>query len=304
MVYSPAKVVACIKCDGKVLREDGSTVTLPFGSEYSVLIKNLNSVRIKCKVSVDGTEATDGVWLVVGPNQSFELERFIRSGNLEKGNRFKFIERTGDIEQHRGIKADDGLIRIEYQVEKREVVDEVIHRRHIFDDYDFPPRPWRPARPWTMGSASLGDFTKSSASATKGKAMRTRGLGGPSASAGPKITVAGGNPDILRSATMDWMETSAEMDSDQIIGDSAVPMSDKGITVPGSESNQQFKWADSFETTGQSEVLILQLRGQIGGKKAVQAVTVKSKPKCTSCGRTNKATSKFCGKCGTALEII
>src|ERR1700676_3599318 len=101
MVYSPNKVVACIKVDGKVLREDGNVVTLPFGSEYHIFIKNLNPTRIKVRVSVDGTDATEGTWLVVEPISDLELERFIRSANMDRGNRFKFIERTSDIEEHR-----------------------------------------------------------------------------------------------------------------------------------------------------------------------------------------------------------
>src|SRR5271157_5055117 len=156
MVYSPNKVVACVKVDGKVLREEGNTVTLPFGSEYSVLIKNLNATRIKVKVSIDGTEATESVWLVVDANSSMELERFIRNGNLSAGNRFKFIERTEAIEEHRGIKADDGLIRIEYQVEKNPPVIEKVYRE-IVDDYWQRPS-WPRPRPWTFGSS---DFTKS-----------------------------------------------------------------------------------------------------------------------------------------------
>ena len=105
------KIVTAIKVGGKVLRENGDTVTLPFGSEYSILVKNLNSVRTQVTISVDGTDAAGK--LVIGPNSSLELERFIRNGNLETGNRFKFIERTAEVEAHRGITVDDGLIRVE-----------------------------------------------------------------------------------------------------------------------------------------------------------------------------------------------
>ena len=112
------KLVACVKVDGKILRESGDSVSIPFGSEYSILLKNLNTVRVQVKVSIDGTEATEGTWLVIQPNSSVELERFIRNGNMNRGNRFKFIERTGKSEKHRGIGSDDGLIRIEYQTEK------------------------------------------------------------------------------------------------------------------------------------------------------------------------------------------
>ena len=59
MVYQN-KVVAVIKVDGKVLREDNGSVRLPFGSEYSVLVKNLNSVRVEAKITIDGKDVGDG----------------------------------------------------------------------------------------------------------------------------------------------------------------------------------------------------------------------------------------------------
>ncbi len=99
--------VACIKVNGKILRESNDTVSLPFGSSYSILIKNLNSVRSQVKVSIDGTDATDGTHLVIPANGEVELERFIRNANLTSGNKLKFIERTEGIESHRGIKAED-----------------------------------------------------------------------------------------------------------------------------------------------------------------------------------------------------
>jgi hypothetical protein len=271
MVYSPNKVVACVKVDGKILREDKNVVTLPFGSEYSVFIKNLNAVRIKIKVSVDGTNATEGVWLVVEPNSDLELDRFIRAANVERGNRFKFIESTSDIEEHRGIKAEDGLIRVEYQVEKpkpivREVIEEHHHRHH--DDWPwYPPYYPRPyPRPWRYYECSIGGALKSSNSGPLRASMR------PSASMAKKVVR---------------------------------PMSfnDHGITVPGSESNQKFRWTEWFET-GPSEVIVLQLRGEVAGKKVTKAVTVATKLCCPTCGKTQKSTEKFCGKCGTALEII
>ena len=297
MVYSPAKVVACVKCDGKVLREDGQTVTLPFGSEYSLLIKNLNPVRIQFKVNIDGTNATEGTWLVVGPNESCELERFIKGGNLEAGNRFKFIERTDSIEEHRGIKADDGLIRIEYQIEKRVVVDEVVHHtRHIYEDDYVPPRPWR--RPWTLGGSDI--LRSSSASRTKG---RSSPISGSSVRAmGMKSAESLGHADIKDSDSIGYYSYEFPRDAGLDIKEASV--SDKGITVPGSESKQKFTWSEWFETTGVSEVIVLQLRGKVGSKKAVKAVTVDVKPKCETCGRVNKATSKFCANCGTSLNII
>jgi hypothetical protein len=112
------KLVVAIKHNGKILREFKDIVYLPFGSEYTILLKNLSTVRAQVKVFIDGTDATENVSLVVYPKASIELERFITNGNTERGNKFKFIERTESIEEYRGIGEEDGIIRVEYQFEK------------------------------------------------------------------------------------------------------------------------------------------------------------------------------------------
>ncbi len=112
-----SKLVASLKANGKILREFKDTVYIPFGSEYSILIKNLNTVRAIVNVYIDGENAVPG-GLVVSPGQEIDLERSIKNGNMTEGNKFKFIERTGAVEHHRGVKLEDGIVRIEYQFEK------------------------------------------------------------------------------------------------------------------------------------------------------------------------------------------
>lgn len=110
------KMAAAIKSNGKVLREFGDEVRLPFGSEYSILVKNLNTVRAIVNIYVDGVDVT-GSGLVINANSEVDLERYINNGNMQQGNRFKFVERNAAIENSRGIKVDDGLVRIEYKYE-------------------------------------------------------------------------------------------------------------------------------------------------------------------------------------------
>lgn len=112
------KLAVAIKSSNKVLREFEDKVFLPFNSNYSIFIKNMNSVRASVKIQIDGIEVTEGVSLIVEPNSSIELERFIKNGNLSKGNKFKFIDRVKEIEEYRGVNIEDGLIFIEFQFEK------------------------------------------------------------------------------------------------------------------------------------------------------------------------------------------
>ena len=117
MMYNE-KMIATVKVGGKVLREFKDTVFLPFASEYEIYLKNLNTVRASVRVFVDGNDVLGGRSLIIEPNSDLSLERSIAGGNLTEGNKFKFIERTETIEKHRGIGAEDGIVRIEYQYER------------------------------------------------------------------------------------------------------------------------------------------------------------------------------------------
>jgi hypothetical protein len=278
MVYSKKFVIA-VKVGGKVLRESSDRVVLPFGSEYSILLKNLDSVRVQARVHIDGQDATDGTWLVIEPNSSLELERFIRNGNFDKGNRFKFIERTCPIEDARGRKIDDGLVRIEYKKEfvAPTVTENIVRTNYIYDHgYWYWPRPYvYPYRYpyWNEPYYTCNNVSQSS-STYSGALMK---------SAAPTRS----------SGTIHAMNCSVQN------------VNDAGITVPGSESQQKFTSAQNFQTESKSEVLILHLVGTNEKSQPVKkAVTVSDKPKCVTCHRVNKGGSKFCGQCGTALELI
>lgn len=118
MVFN-SNFVATIKANGKVLNEnrttEGAIYLLPFQSEYSILLKNLNSKRALVNISIDGEDVLNGNSIVILPQQTFELERFVE--NLNEGNKFKFIEKTEQISNHRGNNISDGIISISYRFE-------------------------------------------------------------------------------------------------------------------------------------------------------------------------------------------
>jgi len=127
--------VAEIKVNGKIMRVKDGAVYLPFGSEYSILLKNLNTKRAAVKVSIDGDDVLDNSSLILDANSETELQGFLR-GNIAK-NRFRFIHKTKQISEHRGDRADDGLVRIEFAFEKPKpeppivkTIDEVHHIYH------------------------------------------------------------------------------------------------------------------------------------------------------------------------------
>lgn len=267
-----SKLVASIKANGKVLREFKDTVYIPFGSEYSILLKNLNTVRALINIYIDGDNIVPG-GLVLSAGQEIDLERAIRSGNLTEGNKFKFIERTGKIEDHRGVKLEDGLIRVEYQFEKVfKRQDGIQWSKNTLGGPDYSPN-------WTVNNSVL----RSSGHVHEGAACSDISYSATSMAVG--------------SATINASSTTLQSFN-------AVPQTETGITVAGSKSEQKFNTVSSFKCEPEKHNIILRLLGETEDNKAIrEPITVKAKPKCTTCGKQNKATAKFCSECGTALVI-
>ena len=261
------KIAAAIKVSGKVLREFKDTVYIPFGSEYSILVKNLETKRACVNIYLDGDCVTGG-GLVLNAGQEIDLERFIKNGNLSEGNRFKFIERTDGVEQHRGIKLEDGLIRIEHQFEY--------------------VRPIQHIAPYPFYAYPNGQFTGNVQGSLQGSPLR--GL------------------DVSYSATSisgSVISASATSATSATVTSNSIHLNDAGITVPGSKSEQKFQTAYMGTMEAEKFSMVIKLLGETADNKPVLVpVTVKAKPKCITCNHQNKATAKFCNKCGTALEIF
>ena len=266
------KLVASLKANGKILREFKDNVYIPFGSEYSFLLKNLNTKRALVNVFIDGEDMTPG-GLVLNAGQEVDLERSIKNGNLKEGNKFKFIERTGNIEQHRGIKLEDGLVRIEFQFEQYDLTQFFINNHNTYNSGIMR------GSKMTGISGSTGDWA-----APMGATYSS--VGGSSMDAG-WITASG--------ATTNSMNVSAQ----------SAPVNDVGITVAGSKSTQSFTTTSMGVLENDKYSIVLKLLGETSDNEPVRTpVTVKHKPKCTTCGKQNKATNKFCSECGTSLELF
>lgn len=288
--------VACVKVNGQILRETNDTVSLPFGSSYSILIKNLHSVRAQVKVSIDGTDATEGTHLVIPANGEIELERFIRNGNLRNGNKLKFIERTAGVESHRGIKADDGLIRVEAWKEKiTPVLDIPVVRHHYHDYHHYPPYYW-PSwpyyQPYTTWRTLGGGVNES----------LTGGLVGSQTTTSCNTTQTLGNASFTKSAAPEQARSSILRG--QAVNLMSMQECDAGITVAGAESKQEFRSVSGFSLEDQSTVIVLRLRGHVGKKAVSKPITVKSSKKCDTCGKSNKGGGAFCAGCGASLVLI
>lgn len=268
MMYSN-KFAAAIKVSGKVLREFGDTVYLPFGSEYEIRLKNMDSRRAKVFVEIDGQNVTEG-GLVLKAFQTLDLERFLDENSLDTGNRFRFIERSSKIEEHRGVRIEDGLIQIRYEFE--------------LPSPSFPPI--------TLGS----HWGKDTFRAYSG--IYTNSDTGPS--------VEGMAVCDWMSHTTDSSTSVDNIAINSAIAKStSIPANESGITVKGSQSTQKFTTTHWRGTEGPVHSMVLRLLGETKDNLPIrEPLTVKRKIDCETCGTSNSATANFCKECGTSLRVF
>lgn len=257
-------LVLAVKHAGKILREFGDEVRLPFGSEYSLHLQNINTVRASVSVSIDGEDVMPGHRLVLDPGQSVDLERYIRAGNLEKGNRFKFIERSARVEAHRGIRAADGLVQVAFQFECAALG---LHELLRGQAGDVRQQPW----PGGLVGGPLSDVH-----------MYGGVLRGPYFGEGPRMAP--------QSATA----------FPQGVPGITVPgsQSDQAFHVAGPLSLSPEKYNLVLKLTGE-----LGAEEGLPPLAVTRPVTVKDKPRCTICGKKNPSRAKFCSECGASLVL-
>lgn len=239
-MYNSGMVVV-VKSNGKILREDKDLCFLPFNSEYSILLKNLETRKALVKISIDGQDVLDGHSLILNPNSETELEGFMK-GNIAK-NKFKFIKKTEEISDYRGDRIDDGIIRVEY---------------------------WFEEIKWY--SRNNSNFTYDSSVVNYG---------------GMSINSMNSLGNNYRSLNTSFSKS----------------IQDEGITVKGSEVNQNFVTGSIGKLEQNSKVIILKLIGvKESGKNIEKPITIQTRKTCSTCGKKSKSHLKFCSNCGTFLE--
>lgn len=117
MMHSNGFILGVKDSNRNVLREIGDKVFIPFQSQYSLLIKNNNAVRAAIAVSIDGTDVLGGGELILNAYDSVDLERFVVDGNLNCGQRFKFVP-LGDSQVADPSEPQNGIIEVKFWKEK------------------------------------------------------------------------------------------------------------------------------------------------------------------------------------------
>jgi len=265
MVYKN-NFIAVIKHKGGIMRDRNGVVRMPFGSEYSILLKNKDARTAVVRIAVDGEDVMGGHRYIVPGHTQRELTGFLKG--LNATHKFRFIKKTKQIARYRGDRLDDGMVEVEFWYEQ-------VHRVTPWVVYDDPKRPGPTPSPWdyTFGDSTAGlaqtTYTSANFHQVKSSSPRTKS-------------------SITASCNI------------------STPKRDEGITVKGSKANQSFQYGNVGTLESHSSTIIITLRGSVkkrGGVRPVKKViTTRSRIQCTTCGRKWRSHLKFCGNCSTALD--
>lgn len=281
------KFVACVKADGKVLREKGEEVFMPFGSEYTLWFKNENDRKVQIDVSIDGTDVLFGKALLLGAGETIDLKGFVRDIDGDDNRAFKFITKTQQISDFRGDKIEDGLIKIKYTFE-REQTQETVYRNIVtnrfYNDY------YTSNTPYTFGSNQYPT--------TKG------GYSGDINASYSSFDTLGDDTPIATASTSYDTPVSKGVTRGMARGIDFEPSADPGITVEGSATNQSFQTGHIGPLESKTHTMIFQLKGLTETEVVEEPITVKTKKQCTTCGKLWSGNYEYCPNDGTYLRFV
>jgi hypothetical protein len=116
---APGFVAVIVGQDGKTIveqnEEDKRTVRVPFGTEYKLRFKNTTKARAYVRVEIDGMDVLSGKKLIMEPNCTKDLERFLQGDNL-KGKKFQFVS-ANSAGVTDPTASENGLIRVIFEPE-------------------------------------------------------------------------------------------------------------------------------------------------------------------------------------------
>jgi hypothetical protein len=143
-------------------------------------------MRAIVNIFIDGENIVLG-GLIVNPGQTIDLERSIKNDNMNEGNRFKFVEFTDKIENHRGKKLEDGIVRIEYQFEHPQVSDS--GKEQLLWDNNIP---WINNKTYPTDNYKLYPYLRSGCITTSGTSLQNNvGITVPGAKSTQQFTKSG-----------------------------------------------------------------------------------------------------------------
>ena len=291
------KLVACVKANGKVLREKGDEVYLPFGSEYSIYLKNEHSRKVQIEVSIDGQDVLAGKALLLNAGENMDLKGYVKDIYGKDNRAFKFITKTQEISDFRGDKPEDGLIKISYTFEKEKPIQTFRDIGDItFGGYN--------SRSYTNCGGN-NDYPNSEPMLDSGYVgnINHSTLGNISNDISySSNTVTNSIDDSFSTQTIS-STAFRSVDLSAAIATAAVVSDEPGITVEGSATGQSFQRGHIGVLEDKSHTMVFQLKGLSEVEQIQEPITVKSKKQCPSCGKKYKSSFEYCPQDGTFLRL-
>jgi hypothetical protein len=267
-------------------------VTIPFGSEYTIYMRNRDSRDVKVNVSIDGVDVLDGSSLIIHGNSFAELRGFMKKNRII--NRFKFIQKSKkNMKKHNRVdEFDDGTIRIEYQFTKK------IEEKNILNTITTLGC-WRP---WWIDSRDYPFIYTSSntkfGSTYSNSSIFYENVNGKESYSTTFQNSTGENFSFKSDSPPQSMIAFAGMDSSEAIKQLSSPKEDEGITVKGSKLNEKLKESWIGELESHKEVIVLILKGVNCSDSEKEEVNLF----CKRCGAEVDPKDNYCGSCGNKLK--
>ncbi len=121
--------VMSLKYNGKIIRDQKNEVFIPFGSNYSLLMKNLSNRKVVVNLFIDGQHIFNNSALIMKPKSDIELDSF-------DNNKFIFYEKTNidNLKDFYSNDIRDSIIRVEYNFEYIEKINTQEHVVQVMID--------------------------------------------------------------------------------------------------------------------------------------------------------------------------
>ena len=123
--------------DGNPVREIDKGVAIPFDTEYKIRLKNGHDRKCTAKVFIDGALVSKLGDFILDSKGEIDLERFLDS-SLTEGRRFKFV-RLDHPDVDDPTRAQNGLVRVEFRLEKVRYLLKFDDEHLIIPNDDMPP---------------------------------------------------------------------------------------------------------------------------------------------------------------------
>ena len=261
--------MVAVKVGGQTIQEFDGKVTIPFNSEFKILLRNKIDKDAICKVYLDGKNVSELGDLVLRAQSSLELERFVSGWNI--GNKFKFVpvSHDGVIDKS---EVENGILECRFYKVNKKVSPEVVIREVIkyepiiIDRTPVPSRWWDHTYPWwpQVTWCDTGD-------------------------------IGNNNITYLNNARVSGSITEIKYQDGQLEKSVQCFASNdgKGATIKGSKSEQRFEVAsiDDIETEASAVITI-----KMVGCKAVPFKKIETN--CKRCNHEWVAGEKYCSRCG------